>query len=105
VPVTFSQAALGGEIEVPTLDGPLKHELKRGIQPGEVLRISGQGMPNVRGGRRGDLLVQIIVETPKKLTARQEELYRELAELDHKNVSPERKSFFEKVKEFFKDNV
>lgn len=105
VPVTFSQAALGAEIEVPTLDGPHKHSLKGGVQAGDVLRISGQGMPNVRGGRRGDLMVQIIVETPKKLTARQEELYRELAELDHKNVSPERKSFFEKVKEFFKDNV
>jgi molecular chaperone DnaJ len=105
VPVTFSQAALGAEIEVPTLDGPQKHELKGGVQSGDVVRISGQGMPNVRGGRRGDLMVQIIVETPKKLTDRQQELYRELAELDHKNVSPERKSFFDKVKEFFKDNV
>jgi molecular chaperone DnaJ len=59
-------------------------------------------MPNVRGGRRGDLLVQVIVETPRNLTKRQEELFRELAEIDHKHVSAARKSFFEKVKEFFK---
>ena len=58
-------------------------------------------MPNVRGGRRGDLLVQVIVETPRNLTKRQEELLRELAEIDRKHVSPIRKSFVEKVKEFF----
>jgi molecular chaperone DnaJ len=101
VPVTISQAALGAEIEVPTLDGPHKHAFPRGIQSGEVLRISGQGMPNVRGGRRGELLVQVLVETPRNMTKRQEELLRELAELDHKNVSPARKSFVDKVKEFF----
>jgi molecular chaperone DnaJ len=101
VPVTFSQAALGATIEVPTLDGRREHELPRGVQSGEVLRIAGQGMPNVRGGRRGDLLVQVIVETPKALTKRQEELLRELAELDHKHVSPARKGFLEKVRDFF----
>jgi len=59
-------------------------------------------MPNLRGGgRKGDLLVQIVVETPTKLTPRQEELFRELAEIDHKEVSPARKSFFERLKGFF----
>jgi molecular chaperone DnaJ len=101
MPVTFSQAALGAEIEVPTLDGKVKHELPRGIQSGEVMRITGQGMPNIRGGRRGDLLVQVVVETPKNLTKRQEELFRELAELDHKHVSPARKTFRDKLREFF----
>lgn len=101
VPVTFSQAALGAEIEVPTLDGPVKHTITRGIQSGEVLRIPGKGMPSLRTGRPGDLLVVVNVETPKNLTKRQEELFRELAELDKKHVSPERKSFFEKLKGLF----
>ncbi len=101
VPITFSQAALGGEIQVPTLEGPITHTLKRGTQAGEVIRISGRGMPNVRGGRPGDLLVQVMLETPQKLTKRQEELFRELAEIDQKNVSPQRKSFLDKLRELF----
>jgi molecular chaperone DnaJ len=101
VPITFSQAALGGGIEVPALDGRIEQTLKRGTQSGDVVRIAGRGMPSVRGGRRGDLLVQLVVETPRQLTKRQEELLRELAELDHKHVSPERKSFLDKVKDFF----
>jgi molecular chaperone DnaJ len=104
VPITFSQAALGGDIDIPTLDGSLCHTLKSGIQSGEVVRIAGQGMPNLRGGRKGDLLVQVIVETPRQLTKRQEELLRELAELDQKHVSPQRKGFLDKVKEFFAAN-
>jgi molecular chaperone DnaJ len=101
VPITFSQAALGGEIEVPTLHGTVQHKLRRGIQSGEVVRIANQGMPNFRGGRPGDLLVHVVVETPRTLTRRQEELLRELAELDQKHVSPERKSFLDKLKSFF----
>ncbi len=102
VPITISQAALGGDVEVPTLDGPIMHTLKSGTQGGEVVRISGRGMPTLRGGRRGDLLVQIIVETPRNLTNRQEELFRELAEIDQKHVSPQRKSFLEKLRGLFK---
>jgi molecular chaperone DnaJ len=101
VPITFSQAALGGDLEVPTLDGRITHPLKRGTQGGEVIRIPGHGMPGLRGGRRGDLLVQVLVETPHHLTKRQEELFRELAELDNKHVSPERKSFMDKLCDFF----
>lgn len=101
VPITFSQAALGADIEVPTLDGKITHAIKRGVQSGDVVRIYGQGMPSLRDGRPGDLLVQVIVETPKQLTKRQEELLRELAELDNKHVSPQRKSFLEKLKELF----
>src|SRR5262249_54829651 len=101
VPIAFSQAALGGDIDVPTLDGAIAHPLKAGTQSGEVLRIPGQGMPGLRGGRKGDLLVQVVVETPRHLTKRQEELFRELAELEQKNVSPQRRSFMEKVRDFF----
>jgi molecular chaperone DnaJ len=101
VPITFSQAALGGEIEVPTLEGRLSHKLKPGLQSGEAVRIAGKGMPNLRSGRRGDLHVVVLVETPRNLSKRQEELLRELAEHDHKHVSPQRKSFFDKVRELF----
>jgi molecular chaperone DnaJ len=101
VPITFSQAALGGEIDVPTLDSAIKHAIKRGMQSGEVVRIAGRGMPNIRGGRTGDLLVQVVVETPRNLTKRQEELLRELAELDKSHVSAQRKSFLEKLRDFF----
>jgi molecular chaperone DnaJ len=101
VPITIGQAALGGTIEVPTLEGVTTYTLKRGTQTGEVLRIPGKGMPDVRGRSSGDLLVQVVVETPRHLTRRQEELFRELAEIDHKHVSPQRKSFFEKLKGLF----
>lgn len=100
-PITISQAALGAEIEVPTLDGPLAHRIKGGTQSGDVVTLHGKGMPSLRTGRRGDLLVQVFVETPKHLTKRQEELFRELAELDKKHVTPQRKSFFEKLKSIF----
>src|SRR5207249_11392445 len=98
-PITFSQAALGGDIEIPTLEGALTYNLKRGVQSGDVVCISGRGMPVLEAGRRrehsgrrGDLMVHLVVETPRKLTERQEELFRELAEIDQKQVSPQRKS-------------
>jgi len=102
VPITFSQAALGGPLEVPTLEGKLiTQTIKRGTQSGEEVRVSGKGMPHVRGGRPGDLVVHLRVVTPRNLTKRQEELLRELGELDGKHVSPERKSFLDRVREFF----
>ena len=101
VPITFSQAALGGKIEVPTLDGPVEFELTRGVQSGDIFRVPGKGMPNLHSSRRGDLLFRAIVETPTHLTKRQEELLRELAEIDHKSVSPKRKTFFEKIRSLF----
>ena len=101
MPISFSQAALGATIEVPTLDGPVDLKVPVGTQSGEVFRKRGLGMPDTQGGRSGDLLIQTYIETPKKLTKRQEELLRELAELDHKHVSPERKSFFDKVRDYF----
>jgi molecular chaperone DnaJ len=101
VPITFSQAALGGPIEVPTLEGPMTYHLKRGVQSGETIRIPGKGVPNLQTRRPGDLLVVLLVETPRHLTKRQEELFRELAEIEQKQVSPQRKSFFEKLRELF----
>jgi molecular chaperone DnaJ len=105
VPITFSQAALGGPIEVPTLEGKfLAQTLKRGSQPGDEIRVQGKGMPHLRGGRTGDLVVHLRVVTPRNLTKRQEELFRELGEIDGNHVPPERKSFLDRVREFFAGN-
>jgi len=103
LPLTFAQAALGAEIEIPTLKGPELLKVKPGTQPGEINRLRGFGMPDPRGGnsKPGDLLVEIQVEVPRKLSSEQEELLRRLADLDHKTVMPHRKSFFEQVKNFF----
>ena len=101
MPITYTQAALGAEIEVPTLDGPDKLVIARGTQSGEVFKLSGRGMPNPRGGGKGDLLVQTFIETPKKISAEQEELLRNLAELENADVLPERKNFLRRLTEYF----
>jgi molecular chaperone DnaJ len=106
-PVTFSQAALGGPIEAPTLEGRfVTHALKRGVQSGDEVRIQGLGMPGLRrdgrgDGRVGDLVVHVKVVTPRHLTKRQEELLRELSDLEGSHISPERKSFLERIRAFF----
>jgi molecular chaperone DnaJ len=101
VPITYSQAALGTTLEVPTLAGPSDLEIPPGTQSGDVFRIRGQGIRDPRVAGVGDLLVQVTIEVPKRITAEEEELLRKLAELEHKNVAPARKSFFDKVKEYF----
>ncbi|MEX2172785.1 MAG: molecular chaperone DnaJ [Pirellulaceae bacterium] len=102
LPITYSQAALGAMIEVPTLSGPFELTLPAGSQSGSVLRIRGRGMPDPRGGSPGDLHVQAVIEVPKKLTLRQEQLLRELAEVEKAEVSPHRKSFLERLGEYFR---
>lgn len=101
MPISYSQAALGCELEIPTLNGKSKITIQQGSQSGEVIRVRGQGMPDVHNGRTGDLLVQTHIEVPKKLSPRHVELLRELAELDHVHVTPQRKSFLETVTSFF----
>jgi molecular chaperone DnaJ len=103
VPITFAQAALGGTLDVPTLTGKsLTLHIPKGSQTGDELRAPGKGMPiPQRSGRAGDLVVHMRVVTPRNLTRRQEELLRELGELDGKNVSPESKSFLDRVRDFF----
>jgi molecular chaperone DnaJ len=101
-PVSFARAALGGQIEITTLTGQkVTHDLPKGTQTHEVVRLYGHGMPNPRGGRKGDLLVQVVVETPTNLTPEQEQLFRKLAELEHTNVPGPRKGFFGKLKDLF----
>lgn len=101
MPITFTQAALGSEIVVPTLDGRETLQVPRGTQSGAVFKVERQGMPHPQGGRTGDLLVQTFIETPKKLSGEQEELLRKLADLEHSQVLPERKNFMDRIKEYF----
>ena len=101
MPISFTQAALGAEVDVPTLEG--KHTLKipKGTQHGAVFRVDGQGLPDLRSGRRGDLVVGLKVEIPRKLTAKQEKLLREFAETEDKAVLPESHGFMDKIKDIF----
>jgi molecular chaperone DnaJ len=101
LPVTYSQAALGATIEVPTLQGRHNLTIPAGTQTGEVFRVRGRGLVDPRGGAAGDLHVQTFIEVPKNLTSRQEELLRELAELEQSEVAPHRKSFLERLREYF----
>jgi len=101
VPIGFSQAALGATIEVPSLSGRKDMEIPAGTQHGTVLSIKGQGLPDIRTGRRGSLLVQVLVEIPKKLTKEQERLLRQFAKTEDKSVLPESRGFFDKLKDYF----
>jgi molecular chaperone DnaJ len=84
IPISFPQAALGTEIEVPTLNGKKGLKIPKGTESGDILRIKGEGFPRIRGAGRGDEIVQVIVKTPKDLSKRQEELLKEFEELSKK---------------------
>ncbi len=101
MPISLTQAALGAKVEVPTLDGRAELTIPRGTQYGTVLRLPGQGLPDLRSGRRGDELVQVVIEIPKKLTLEQERLLREFAATEDESVLPESKSFFDRLKDYF----
>lgn len=101
VPVSMITAALGGEVEVPTIDGGRSRvKVQAGSQSGKQMRLRGKGMPALRGGGSGDMLIELAVETPVNLTARQRELLREFEKLSEEN-NPEGSSFFSKVKGFW----
>ncbi len=102
VPITFSQAALGAEIEVPTLDGKVKFDIPEGTQTGKLFSLSGRGIPAVNNPkRRGDHRFTVVVETPTKLTKEQKELLRKLDETMDKKSNPKRNKFFDTIKDFF----
>lgn len=103
VPIPFSMAALGGEIEVPTITGRSRLKIPRGTPSGQVLRLRGLGAPDMHGYGRGDQLVRVVVRVPTKLSREQEELLRRLAALDRSKVEPRKRSFFHKVRDFFSD--
>ena len=101
VPISFTQAALGAQIEVPTLDGKVKMKIPAGTQSGKVLRLRGKGIPRLHGGGRGDHHVRVNVETPTELTREQRDLLERFAEISGEETHPQSKSFFEKVRELF----
>jgi molecular chaperone DnaJ len=98
VPVSVVQAALGTKLEIPTLDGPRKLEVPAGTQSGHLFRLRGLGVPDLNGYGRGDQVVRLTVETPRKLSPRQRELLEEFARISGEEVHPMSKSFLEKVK-------
>jgi molecular chaperone DnaJ len=102
VPISFSQAAMGAEIVIPTLDGG-EHKLKiqEGTQSGTTFRVRGKGVPALQSSGKGDMYVKVRVETPRKLTKRQRELMAELGETFNIDNKPEPRSLFEKVKDIF----
>ena len=104
IPVSFAKAALGGEVEVPTLNGKASFTLPEGTQSGKTFRLRGKGIKGVRSGYAGDLFCHVVVETPVKLTDRQKELLQEFEKLTTaggSKHSPQSKSWKDKVKEFF----
>ena len=104
MPISFTTAALGGEIEIPTLDGYAKIKIPAETQSGKVFRLRGKGIKGVRSSAHGDLMCHVVVETPVSLTARQRELLIELEAINVKDSgqhNPRAKSWMDKVKEFF----
>jgi molecular chaperone DnaJ len=101
VPISFAQAALGAQLDVPTLDGKVKMKVPPGTQTGKVFRLKGKGVPHLHGGGRGDQHVRIVVETPTELSREQRELLERFAELSLEETHPQAKSFFGKVRELF----
>jgi molecular chaperone DnaJ len=104
MPISFARAALGGEIEAPTLNGKASFSIPEGTQSGKTFRLRGKGIKNVRSGMVGDLFCHVVVETPVKLTDRQKELLRELETLTIEGGarhSPQTKTWKDKIKEFF----
>ncbi|MDD2503568.1 MAG: molecular chaperone DnaJ [Clostridia bacterium] len=102
MPISFTQAALGDEIDVPTLEGKMKYSIPEGTQTGTTFRIKNKGIPSLKNKIRGDLYFTVKVSVPKKLSEQQKELLRQYAEISRDNVEEQGKSFFDKVKDKFK---
>jgi len=102
VPIPFSVAALGGEVDIPTLEGKAHLKVPAGTQSGQMFKLRGKGISNIDGRSRGDLLARLIVEVPSRLNAEQRRKLEEFAALCGDDNTPLRKSFFERAKEFFK---
>jgi molecular chaperone DnaJ len=102
VPVLVSEAVLGDRVDVPTLRGTAKVTVPPGTQSGEILRLKGQGFPNLDGYGTGDQLIKVVVEIPRKLNPRMREIFEELRNLEGEDSSQSRSKFFEKLKSYFK---
>jgi molecular chaperone DnaJ len=100
MPISFTQAALGAKVEIPTLTGKAELKIPPGAQHGQLFRLAGLGLPDLRTRRTGDELVQVLVEIPKKLDKDQETLLRQFAATEDESVLPESKGFFEKLMDY-----
>ncbi len=101
IPITITQAALGAELEIPTLDGKMKHDIPEGTQTGTVFRLRNKGIKHLRSNSKGDLYVKVNVEVPTKLSGKQKEILRQFAEVSGDEVFTQRKKFFNQVKDLF----
>ena len=101
IPVSFTTASLGGEVEVPTLEGKAHLKIPAGTQGATVFKLRGKGIPALNSSTRGDLMVRVLVEVPTKLNSEQRRKLEEFAELMGEDNAPLRKSFFDKAKGFF----
>jgi molecular chaperone DnaJ len=104
MPISFTMAALGGELEIPTLDGSAKIKVPPETQTGKIFRLRGKGIKAVRSNDYGDLFCHVVVETPVNLNARQRELLQELESINERDAgrhNPRAKTWMDKVKEFF----
>jgi molecular chaperone DnaJ len=99
IPITFVQGALGGELEVPSLDGKIKYTIPEGTQTGSIFRIKGKGIPELHGSGRGDMYIRVNIEVPIRLNEKQKSLLREFAEISGDECHEQRKGFFDKMKE------
>ena len=102
IPISFTQAALGTTLEVPTLHGKENLEVSSGSQHGQVFKMKGLGLPDLRTGRKGDQLIQVLIEVPKKLTDKQKDILRQFAVTEDDAAMPQRKSFMDKIKSVLK---
>ncbi len=101
VPISLTQAALGATIDVPTLDGTRQLKIPPGTQNASLFRIKGQGLKDLRRNRKGDELIRVVIEVPKKLNKEQEKLLRAFEQIENKNSMPETNSFLEKLRKYF----
>ena len=105
LPITFSDAALGSSVEVPSIDGGRsKIKIPAGTQQGKQFRLKGKGMPVLRGSSYGDLYIKIITEVPTSLTSKQKQLLEEFKKIEAEKPNPLIKSFFERAKKFWKNS-
>ena len=101
MPLTFTQAALGAELDIPTLEKPVKYRFPEGTQPGQVFTLRGQGVTHLRGGGKGDLYVTAVVDIPKKLTEKQKELLRQFDGTTTERQYEKRKTFLDRLRDVF----
>lgn len=105
VPISFTQAALGAEIDIPTIDGKMTYTIPEGTQPGTIFKIRGKGIKHLRSSARGDQYIRVNIEVPVKLTTKQKDILRQFAEVSGDEGLEQKKGFFEKMKDLFKNEA